>query len=305
MPAVLVAEARFGERVGMVVANDAWRRTFTVHAGDSLHAVSGSDLSILATWSVDAKSRGSHAAFPNKGFALVSDRDAVVLRHHAGPAWTTGHPPWAGDFESGCTWFDGTGRPMAVIPGPEYDGCLVVSLSRAAGRVVAEAAIDTAPAGIVPVHHRDGWVGLSVGEGQDAARVWWVRISDDDPAALDVIDAGWDDAALADVHHSGTVVVTVPHDTGPIVIRSFPDLEPRRRVAAPTADTFWDLSACFVGNQLVARLSGGLEATVAVRGDGKLERLDVGDGWLVPAAEQTWLTVEPGRIRRWRLVDPT
>ena len=106
---------------------------------------------------------------------------------------------------------------------------------------------------------------------------------------------------LADVHPSGKLVVTAPHGTGPLLIRSFPDLEILQRVAAPSADTFWDLTACFAGTQMVARLSGQPEVTVAVHGDGKLEPLAVGDGWLVPAAHRTWLTVEPERIRRWRL----
>ncbi|HVF14246.1 MAG TPA: hypothetical protein VM942_06570 [Acidimicrobiales bacterium] len=304
MPALVVAEARFVERIAGVVANDARRTTFTVRTGSSLFALSGDDLSVLAAWSVDPRSRGLHATWPSKGFALESGPDSVVLRHQRGPAWSAVHPPWDGDFESGCTWFDAAGRPLAVVPSDDYDGCLVVALSRAHGRVVAEATIATAPAGIVPVHHRDGWVGLSVGEGQDAARVWWVRLGTD-PArpALEVIDAGWDDAVLADVHPSGSLVVTAPHNTGPLMIRTFPDLQTVQRVAAPTAGTFWDLTACFAGKQLVARLSGEPQATVAVLGDGKLEPLDVGDGWLVPAAGRTWLTVEPGRIRRWRLAD--
>ncbi len=301
MPALLVAEARFPERVGMVVANDARRTSFTVHAGGSLHALSGDDLSVLVTWSVAPGWRGGHASWPATKFALESGARSVVLRHPKGPAWTMLHPPWAGDFESGCTWFDGAGRPFAVVPTEYYDGCLVVALSRSSGQVVASAAITTAPAGIVPVHHRDGWVGLSVGEGQDAARVWWVRLSDDRPGTLDVVDAGWHDAVLADVHPTGRLIVTVPQDTGPLAIRTFPDLRIVQRVASPGPDTFWDLAACFAGNHMVARLSGRPDVTVAVHGDGKLEVLDVGDGWLVPAAKRTWLTVEPDRIRRWRM----
>ncbi len=85
------------------------------------------------------------------------------------------------------------------------------------------------------------------------------------------------------------------------MIWTFPDLEPLQRVATPNPDTFWDLSACFVGQHLVARLSGQPDVTVAVHRDGKLEVLTVGDGWLVPAGKASWLTVEPDRIRRWRL----
>ena len=303
MPALLVAEARFDERVGRVVANDARRTSFSVEAGGSLSALSGDDLSVLATWSVDAGSRGSHASWPEKGFALESGPESVVLRNQRGAAWTAPHPPWGGDFESGCTWFDSDARPFAVVPTVDYEGCLVVALSRAAGLVVADAAIATAPAGSQPVHHRDGWVGLSVGEGQEAARAWWVRMTGDDGSGLEVIDSGWDDAVLADVHPSGKLVVTAPHGTGPLVIRTFPDLEVLKKVATPSTECFWDLTACFVGDRLVARLAGQPDVTVAVHGSGKLEPLDVGDGWLVPAAKGTWLTVDADRIRRWRLAE--
>jgi len=301
MPALLVAEARFPERVGRVVANNAERTSFTVQAGGSLHAVSGADLSVLATWPVDPRSRAAHASWPDKEFALESGKNSVVLRHRNGAAWTTPNPTWAGDFESGCAWFDRVGRPFAVVPGADYDCCVVVALSRSAGQVVADAVLATAPSGIAPVHHPDGWVGLSVSEGQDAARAWWVRLSHDDPAALEVIDAGWDDAVLADVDPSGKLVVTAPHGTGPLVIRSFPELEPMKRIATPNPAAFWNLNVCFVGARLVARLSGQPDVTVAIHRDGKLEVLGVGDGWLVPAADDTWLTVDPGRVRRWRL----
>jgi len=301
MPAALVAEATFPERVGMVVANDARRSSFTVQAGGTLYALSGADLSALATWPVDPRSRATHSSWPDKGFALESGTRSVVLRHGNGPAWTLAHPPWTGDFGSGCTWFDHGGRPLAVVPSPDYESCRVVALSRATGRVLAETVIAAAPARVEPVHHRDGWVGLRVGEGQDAARAWWVRLADDEPARFDRVDPGWDDAVLADVDPSGKLVVTAPHGTGPMVVWTFPELEVLQRVATPNPDTFWNLGACFVGNQLVARLSSQPDVTVSVHRDGKLEVLAVGDGWLVPAAKRTWLTVDATRIRRWRL----
>jgi alcohol dehydrogenase, propanol-preferring len=70
-----------------------------------------------------------------------------------------------------------------------------------------------------PCHHCDGWVGLSEGEGQDAARAWWVWPAVD-PAAggLEVIDAGWFDWVLADVNPSGTRVLTTPHVSGPLLV---------------------------------------------------------------------------------------
>ncbi len=301
MPAVLVAEARFPAPVGRVAANDARRTSFTVQVGGSLHALSGSDLSTVATWTIDPHSDASHASVPDKGFALESGTQGVVLRHANGPVWGVRHPPWTDDYQSGCTWFDDEGRPFAVVPTSDYDGCLVVALSRRTGRIVADAPIGIAPGAIQPIHHRDGWVGLSASEGQHSARAWWVRLSDDEPSKLDVVDPGWDDALLTDVDPSGKLVVTAPLGTGPLVIWTFPELEVLKRVAAPNPHTFWNLNACFVGQHLVARLSGQPDVTVAVHRDGKLEVLNVGDGNLVPAAKRSWLTVEPHRIRRWRL----
>jgi hypothetical protein len=58
----------------------------------------------------------------------------------------------------GCTWFDEAGQPYAVVPAASYDHCLVVRLAR--GHIPG-----TSP----------GWlVGLSEGEGQEAAQAWWV-----------------------------------------------------------------------------------------------------------------------------------
>ena len=57
------------------------------------------------------------------------------------------------------------------------------------------APIEGAPAGIEPIYHPDGWVGLSEGEGQDATRAWWVRSAGQSPGQIriEVLDAGWDD----------------------------------------------------------------------------------------------------------------
>lgn len=82
--------------------------------------------------------------------------------------------------------------------------------------------IEAAPAGISPVHHPDGWVGLSEGEGQDAVRARWIR-PHGQPAGqihLDVIEAGWDDWVLSDVDPSGTRIITTPRRSGPLLVRA-------------------------------------------------------------------------------------
>jgi hypothetical protein len=126
-------------------------------------------------------------------------------------------------------------------------------LVRLTTQVLAEAPIAAAPAGIDPVHHPDGWVGLSEGEGQDAVKAWWVRSREDSSgaAALDVLDAGWDDWVLADTDPAGTRIITLPHDTGPLLVRSFPSLDVIQSFDLPE-DHGWGFGACFAGDLILA-----------------------------------------------------
>jgi putative transposase of IS4/5 family DUF4096 len=128
----------------------------------------------------------------------------------SGPTRT---PPGPGGVEAGCTWFGAAGEPYAVIPAATYDHCLVPRFDLESGAPLGEVAIRAAPAGIEPVHHPGGWVGLSEGEGQDAARAWWVRsaASPAGPSRIEVRDAGWDHWVLSDVDHSGGIIITTPH----------------------------------------------------------------------------------------------
>ena len=146
MPALLVAEARFPERVGRVVANDAGRTT--LHRPGGRFAATPSPGATCRRWPRGPSTPVHGPATPvgrRRSSPSMSGPGAVVLRHRNGPVWGLRHTPWAGDFESGCTWFDHLGRPLAVIPTVDYDGCLVVALSRAAGQVVAELPIATVP----------------------------------------------------------------------------------------------------------------------------------------------------------------
>ena len=183
------------DQVGIVVANDSARSSFTVVSGDVLLALD-QDLNVLGRWPLGSTTRGWHASSPGRGLALISGRSEVRLLGQTGQTiWAYPHAAWTGAFESGCTWFDSAGEPHAVIPASAYDHCLVIRFDLASGAPLAEAPIQAAPAGINPIHHRDGWVGLSEGEGQDAARAWWVRSANPPggPARIDLIDAGWDD----------------------------------------------------------------------------------------------------------------
>jgi hypothetical protein len=296
------------DKVGIVVANDSARSSFTAASGQDLLALDD-DLNIVGRWPLGSAGRGWHATSPGRGLALISGPGEIQLLGETGHIlWTYPHTPWAGDFESGCTWFDPEGQPHAVIPAPSYHGCLVVRFDLETGRPLAEVPIiQAAPAGINPIYHPDGWVGLSEGEGQDATRAWWVRSASrpGSSAGIEVIDAGWDDWVLSDVHHSGRTILTTPHRGGPLTVRSFPDLEILLSVEPPSTDDhcFWDFTACFVGDGLIInKLIGHEERLAAIDLNGEVHDLDEQDeGWLVPAAHGTWLTVSRTTIRRCKL----
>jgi hypothetical protein len=122
------------------------------------------------------------------------------------------------------TWFHQPGESRAVIPAESYDRCLVIRLDLDSGRLLAEAPIDAAPAGISPIHHPDGWVGLPEREGQDATQAWWIRSVGQPPGQvrIEVLKVGWDDRVLSDVDPSGSKVITTPHGAAPLLVRSFP-----------------------------------------------------------------------------------
>jgi hypothetical protein len=292
------------DKIGIVVANDSARSSFTVAAGDSLLALDPG-LKVLGQWPSDARSRGWHSTSPGRGLALISGPDEVRLLDRRGRVlWRHQHTAWSGAFESGCTWFDWTGQPHAVVPAPSYDGCLVLRLDLESGQPLAQAPIGAAPAGVSPVHHRDGWVGLSEGEGQDAARAWWVRSAGQLPGQIhiEILDAGWDDWVLSDVDPSGTKVITTPHNAGPLFVRAFPSLEVLRAIDPPGQEAGWDFTACFAGDLLIAKLIGPHERLVAIGHDDIVHDLDEQEyGWLIPAAHGTWLAATRTTIRRCRI----
>ena len=293
------------DQVGMVVANDSARSSFSVASGGDLLALDAG-LHVLHRWPLGPAGRGWHASSPGRGLALISGPDDVRLLGEAGQTiWACPHAAWSGAFEAGCTWFDAAGDPHAVIPAASYEHCLVTRFDLESGAPLAEAPIEAAPAGIEPVHHPDGWVGLSEGEGQDATRAWWVRsaTSPGGPAQIDVRDAGWDHWVLSDVARSGGVIITTPHRGGPLAVRSFPGLDVLLSVDPPGDDEFWDFTACFASEGLiVGKLLGPGERLVAIDLNGEVHDLAEQDqGWLIPAADNTWLSATRTTIRRRRL----
>jgi hypothetical protein len=298
----VLAEVTLSE-IRLVTANDSARASFTLLSGDRLLALDPG-LNVLAGWPAGGSHLARHATSPDRGLALISGPDEVRLLDRAGRVvWRHAHEPWSGDFESGCAWFDHAGDPYAVVLPPDYyDGCFVRRFDLASGQVLAEAPIEAAPVGIEPVHHPDGWVGLSEGEGQDAVKAWWVRSRPGTPE-LDLLDGGWDDWVLADADPAGTRILTPPHTAGPLLVRSFPALDIIQSFDPPE-DYGWDFTACFAGDLIVAKMAGyaAADRLVAIDGSGTRHDLGESDGWLVPAADSTWLSVTPTAIRRCRAV---
>jgi hypothetical protein len=161
------------------------------------------------------------------------------------------------------------------------------------------------PPGIAPIHHHDGWVGLSEGEGQDAARAWWVRSTQqpDGSDGIEVLDAGWDHWVLCDVDQAGSQIIAVPHRRpGPLIVRSFPDLTPVRAIKSPHDDHSWDHTACFGGDMIVRRLYGTHDRIVAIDPAGAIHDLHLDGEDLIPAAADSWLTVSRTAVRRYKFI---
>lgn len=299
----ILAEVEIGE-IGEVVANDGARSSFTVRVGDSLLALDA-NLTMAGQWPVGPADCGWHATAPGRGLALISGNDEVRLLDRQGRVrWRCPNPPWS-SIGSGCAWFDQAGEPHAVVLAPDRQGCLVLCLDLDSGRPVAQAPIEAWPyGGINPVHHPNGWVGLSDGEGQNTSCAWWAR-SQRQPAGqarIQIIAAGWDDEILCDADSYGTMIVTMRYPDGPVLVRSFPDLRIRRTIEVPPYGICWEPPACFAGDLILANLSGPGYGLVAIDGDGAVHTLDDhGGGWLLSAAHDTWLTATRTRIRHGKI----
>lgn len=294
-----LAEIALDGKISYLGPNDAARSSFSTVAGGSLVALSP-QLEVLGQWPVDPGHFGFHATCPSRGLALISGPAEVSLLDHTGRArWRYSHPAWTGVFGSGCAWFDENGLPHAVVPAASYDHCLVICLDPGSGQPLAVTRIQAEPTGITPVHHPDGWVGLSEGEGQHAARTWWVRTSGQ--RHIEVLDAGWDDWVLSDVDPSGSMIITTAHLGGPLLVRSFPSLEIVRSVDSPQ-DEGWDFTAFFADDMIVNTLLGKQIRFVAISPRGRIANLDQPEArCLFPAADGTWLALTQRTLQRHRM----
>ena len=306
------------------VENDGARSSLTVFSTDRLLALDP-DLNVIGEWPTGpvADTAGWHATDPERKLALVSDdaevrmmdqRGRVVWRHQHDPwhsqsvcAWfdESGQPYPMWGSRSGCAWFDESGEPYAITPEPLSGGCRVVRLDLQTGQPRAHKSVHAAPDAVMPVHHRDGWVGLTTEENQDeGSRAWWVRSHARPSADFDVIEAGWNDWYLTDVDSSGTRILTTSADE-PILVRSFPGLDVIRTIEPPAEDHRWGDMACFADDLIITTVTDrrtGEQTRGAIDPAGTFHPMNSHGEleWLSPAADGTWLIVTPASIRRYR-----
>ena len=260
-------------------------------------------LEILHRWQLDAEAIGTHAIRATERVALISESDAVVLMDADGrELWRHRHAAWKhGGFERGCAWFDDEGTPFAVVPASDYSCSEIVALSARDGAPTHRTKIATEPAGLHAIHQRDGWVGLSVGEGQDGVYAWWSRLH---AGQLEVIEGGWEDEVLFDADAAGTQIITTPHvhAAGAIRVRSFPGLDVLREIQ-PLPAYDWDFYACFAGAWIVARAHDeDDEILVAIDPDDQLTILTRTEDPICPGPGGSWISTSSSGIERWHLL---
>ncbi|MDO5286943.1 MAG: hypothetical protein Q4G45_09025 [Actinomycetia bacterium] len=268
-----------------------------VHAGNQLLLLD-SNPHILASWPLPDDVVGIADADPMTDTVIFGHSAAVVLQQHGEEVWRLPHAEWGGDFESAGAWLR-SGHAWTIVPDDLHEKCELVRLRPLTGEVTGVAEIDAAPSGIELVPFPDGWLGIGLGEGQDAARAWFLKTDEDE---LTLREAPWDDRILSDVHASGRWIVTTPQTgDGPIQVLSWPDLEPVWEITVPAIpESCWLESAVFVGDDLVAAFVPG------DREEGECLRIPphdpitkvAGEIWPAPGGTDYWLEYDGTRLTR-------
>jgi hypothetical protein len=252
---------------------------------------------------------------PDLGLVAISERDRVLLADRRGRvAWQFGHHPWGvGDSESGSCWVSPDGRHVwATTPtadGP--DQWLVLDAS--SGRALGSSPLRCHAAGSHPLTHPGGHhVGLSVGEGQDGAEVYWGHWEDGRPVVERLDDRS---RVLIDVSPSGGEYLTTPHSPdGSIAIHEFPS----GRVVASLAesavldeDDYFDFTAGYITDEMILVASVERQQHLLLGGR-TLAPIGVvayppghPKGCITPSGRGTWMTSDyvSGRHDLWHLAE--
>ena len=226
--------------------------------------------------------------------------------------WQTKHHPWGNsNSESGSCWISPDGRMVwATVPSPDgADAWWVLDASD--GRVLGTAGLQCSAAGSVPVPHPDGvHIGLSVGEGQDGAEVYWGRW--DGEVRVMRLDAR--DRVLCAVRPDGRHYLATPHGSGSgvLTVHAFPGGEVSARLDPAEIfedDDRFDFQAGYVTNDIVLAGSVEGERHFFLSDTDMLAVIDevaypknAAKGGISPTGSGTWLTSDyvTGRHQIWR-----
>jgi hypothetical protein len=186
-------------------------------------------------------------------------------------------------------------------------------IDAAGGRVLGSSPLRCRAAGSHPVPHPDGrHVGLSVGEGQDGAEIYWGHWEDDRPVVERLDDRS---RVLMDVRPSGTGYLTTPHPSGEsIALHEFPS----GRVFASLAesavleqDDYFDLPAGYVNDEMVL-VASVVRQEHLLLGAQTLAPVGVvayppahAKDCVTPSGRGTWMTSDyvSGNHHLWRLAE--
>lgn len=277
--------------------------------------VSGEDLVELARFTLPSEWRAAHWVSSDLRFAAISERDSVLLIERSGRiVWQVTHPPWGeGDSESGCCWISADGTQVwattPTVDGP--DQWMVLDASD--GRILGVSQLECFAAGSHPVPHPDGdRVGLSVGDGQDGAEVYWGLWEAGRPVVARIDDRSRN---LVDVRPSGGQYLTTPHSSsdGSVAVHGLPGGRVVARLQSSAVlqdgDSF-DYGAGYLNERLIIAGTTEMQThllaadTLAPVGcveyPGGLEKYGI-----VATGRGTWLTSDypSGLHELWRLVD--
>ncbi|MGK5553742.1 hypothetical protein ACSNOI_19185 [Actinomadura kijaniata] len=277
--------------------------------------------------------RGGHSVSPDGAFAVLSGQRSVrAVTAGGGTLWEHRHPCWDAEdghphaddaqvcpgTESGFCRITADGSAVwAHVPhgGDEAEGEEWLVLDAGTGTVLARAALDTVASGSEHLAHPDGLhMGLSVGEGEDRAPVFWGRW-DGVELTVRLLDDG---RYLADAR--ADAFLTVAHEGDDIVLHRFPDGGGTARLPAgtvpphaPGAHPYWDFGCGHVDADHVIASTAGCDrglgperhwlldaATLIRRSDPVAYPGDV-TGPPRPLGDGTWLTWNDGRLLRWEI----
>lgn len=308
LEALQIAEADFGARA---FANRLPEVGWLVTSGAGALSVVDERLVEVARFNRRSTWRGHHWVTPDLERAVLSERDRVSMIDAAGgEVWTTTHHPW-GDrgSETGSCWISNDGRHVwATVPSADGPDEWWV-LDAGDGRVLGKAPLSCYAAGSHPISHPDGrHVGLSVGEGQDGADVYWAWW-EGEPR---VTRLNARDRVLCAVRPNGRDFLATPHGCGSkaITVHVFPGGEVRARLDPNgiLEDGDWfDFQAGYVTNDvvLVGSVEGerhfALAADTLAPVDEVAYPTNAAKGGISTSGRGTWLTADylTGRHQLW------